>query len=694
MNTPKKRPPTPRDPGDTGDDQSPFGFRRFGWIIIFVLLGVFVVAQLLTSPLVTGEKQIPISELKDRIEADQVESALLQEQVIVATPEEDALEQALAAREEGEPEFSKWRSVRARDDETLVPLLEANGVEYEAQYADGCEGGGFWMWIAPLLLIFLFWSFMLRRMNPMGGGTNPVMSFGKSKAKLNLENDTGVTFNDVAGADEAKEELSEIVEFLKTPEKFTRLGGKVPKGVLLMGPPGTGKTLLARAIAGEADVPFFNLSGSDFVEMFVGVGAARVRDLFEQAQDYAPCLIFVDELDAIGKSRQGNAMQSNEEREQTLNALLVEMDGFDAKSGIILLGATNRPEVLDPALLRPGRFDRQIVVDKPDVKGREAILKIHARHVIVAEDVELSVIAQQTPGFVGADLANAVNEAALLAARKEKKAVEMADFQEAIERVMAGLEKKNRRLTPKEKDIVAYHESGHAIVGQALNSTDRVHKVSIVSRGIAALGYTLQVPLEDRYLMTRTELYDKICGLLGGRAAEELIFKDISTGAGNDLQRVTDLARRIVVDFGMSDILGNVSYGDSGQDSFLGQMGMSNRKYSEKTAVVIDSEVQGLIERLYTKTLAILRENAELLREMAELLKDSEVLEGPELAELLSRVVPAHGHDGVPDFELPAPPVAPTAGDTDGTIGAGDATPTIAREPHDNADSATENPGE
>ncbi|MEZ4460132.1 MAG: ATP-dependent zinc metalloprotease FtsH [bacterium] len=486
---------------------------------------------------------------------------------------------------------------------------------------------------------------VFRRMNLSGGGANPAMGFGKSNAKLNLEKATGVTFEDVAGCDEAKDELVEIVQFLREPDRYTRLGGKVPKGVLLVGPPGTGKTLLARAVAGEADVPFFNLSGSDFVEMFVGVGAARVRDLFAQAKTHAPCIIFVDELDAIGKSRT-NAIQSNEEREQTLNAMLVEMDGFDGNANVIVLAATNRPEVLDPALLRPGRFDRQVVVDRPDVKGRHQILKVHARHVVMSEDLNLEEIAKKTPGFVGADLANICNEAALLAARKGKSSVETADFNEAIERVIAGLEKKSRRLNDKEKDIVAYHESGHAIVSKAIEGSDRVQKVSIVSRGIAALGYTLQVPEEDRYLMTKSELHAKICGLLGGRAAEEIVFQDISTGAANDLQRVTDMARRIVADFGMSDILGNVSYGDG--ENYLGNMGVSSRRFSEKTAETIDDEITKIVFAMYTRTLAILRDNHDLLVEMSERLKDIEVLEGAELEEILARVKPYRemGFDG------------------------------------------------
>lgn len=618
--------------------------RRRGWIVFALVIAFVVLLQLFNSPLVTGQKPLIYSDLKTKIAAGEVESVTLTDSYAIARPTQDALKLLQADAKDGDVKFSSWRTQVVKDDPSLIALLESKGVKYEAQYANGCEGEMVITWLFPLLMLFMLWNFVFRRMN-LGGGANPAMGFGKTNAKLNLEKATGVTFADVAGCDEAKDELEEIVHFLREPERFTRLGGKVPKGVLLVGPPGTGKTLLARAVAGEADVPFFNLSGSDFVEMFVGVGAARVRDLFVQAKAHAPCIIFVDELDAIGKSRT-NAIQANEEREQTLNALLVEMDGFEGTANVIVLAATNRPEVLDPALLRPGRFDRQVVVDRPDVKGRHHILKVHARRIVMGQEVELETIAKQTPGFVGADLANVVNEAALLAARKGKDAVENADFNEAIERVIAGLEKKSRRLNDKEKNIVAYHETGHAIVAQAIEGTDRVQKVSIVSRGIAALGYTLQIPEEDRYLMTRNELLAKICGLLGGRAAEQIVFEDISTGASNDLQRVTDMARRIVADFGMSDVLGNVSYGDG--EGYLGPMGVSSRKFSEKTAVAIDDEVQKIVAAMYERTLAILRANQDLLVEMSERLKEVEVLEGKELEEILGRVKPYRemGFDG------------------------------------------------
>lgn len=636
------------------NNQEPSFFPKRGLIFAFLMFITVGLLLMLDSPMVTGHKIVTYSELKTHIQAGDVKDVLIQDQVIIATPVDSYTEKAEGKTEEekadakeGEADFKAWRSSLVKDDESLIPLLEANGVKYDARYSSGCASETAF-WFLPLLLLLLLWPWIMRRMSGPDGA-NPAANFGKTNAKLNLEKVTGVTFSDVAGCDEAKEELGEIVHFLAEPDTYTRLGGKVPKGVLLVGPPGTGKTLLARAVAGEAGVPFFNLSGSDFVEMFVGVGAARVRDLFAQATKHAPCIIFVDELDAIGKSR-GNAIQSNEEREQTLNALLVEMDGFDSNTNVIILAATNRPEVLDPALLRAGRFDRQVVVDRPDVKGRLEILKVHARKVKMDPSVSLQTLADQTPGFVGADLANVVNEAALLAARNGKDHVELSDFNEAIERVIGGLEKKTRRLSPKEKNIVAYHESGHAIVTKALEAGERVHKVSIVSRGAAALGYTLQVPIEDRYLMTKRELYARICGLLGGRAAEDIMFDDISTGASNDLQRVTNIARRIVTDYGMSGNLGNVSYSDS-TDTYLGQMGASSRQYSEETAVAIDREVRSIIDAMYERTLNILRENRELLVEMSEHLKDVEVLDGEELEALLGRVrVYKHleGTDGSP----------------------------------------------
>jgi len=427
-----------------------------------------------------------------------------------------------------------------------------------------------------------------------------VLSFGKARAKIYAEKDVNVTFDDVAGIDEAKRELQEVVEYLQNPEKFVRLGAKIPKGVLLVGPPGTGKTLLARAVAGEAGVPFFSMSGSDFVEMFVGVGAARVRDLFSQAKANAPCIIFIDELDALGKARGINPLGSHDEREQTLNQLLVEMDGFDSSSGVIIMAATNRPEILDPALLRPGRFDRHIAIDRPDIKGREAILNIHAKKIKLCDDVDLKKIAAMTPGFVGADLANLVNEAALMAARREADCVNMKDFQEALDRIIAGLEKKNRAINPKEKEIVAYHEAGHALVAMAVPNADPVNKVSIIPRGIGALGYTQQMPTEDRYLLTRQELIDRVSVLLGGRVAEELVFGDVSTGAMNDLQRATDIVKRMITEYGMSEKLGPLTFRREPRSLFLQTEAASSflteRDFSEKTAEMIDEEMKQLID--------------------------------------------------------------------------------------------------
>src|SRR5918999_924316 len=441
------------------------------------------------------------------------------------------------------------------EDPKLLEELDAAGIKYTGELVSR------WVpevlgWVLPLLLLFAFWGFLSRRMSGAEGG---VMSFARSKHRVFAEDDVKVSFADVAGVDEAEQELKEIVEFLKTPKKYTQLGGRIPKGVLLVGPPGTGKTLLARAVAGEAKVPFFSLSGSEFVEMFVGVGAARVRDLFSQAEQKAPCIIFIDELDALGRARVQSPMGSHEEREQTLNQLLAEMDGFDSRKAIIIMGATNRPEVLDPALLRPGRFDRQVLVDKPDVNGREEILRIHVRNVKLAPNVELKKVAARTAGFAGADLANLVNEAALLAARRDKTMVDMLDFDEAIDRLIAGLEKK-RVMSNKEREIVAYHESGHAIVATSLPGNDPVHKISIVARGFGALGYTMQLPLEDRYLMQRQDLHSQLAVLVGGRSAEEIAFGEVSTGAQNDLQRATDIARSMVTEWGMSDALGAIKY--------------------------------------------------------------------------------------------------------------------------------------
>jgi cell division protease FtsH len=527
------------------------------------------------------------------------------------------------------------RTIRV-EDPGLVKELDERGISYSGQYENKFLSG-LLSWVLPLAFFFLIWRFAMKK---MGAGMG-VMSFSKSKAKIFAESDTKVSFADVAGIDEAQEELEEVVEFLSTPEKSQKLGGRIPKGVLLVGPPGTGKTLLARAVAGEAKVPFFSISGSEFVEMFVGVGAARVRDLFSQAAAQAPCIIFIDELDALGKARGMNVMGGHDEREQTLNQLLVEMDGFETNRGVIIMAATNRPEILDPALLRPGRFDRQVLVDRPDINGREAILKIHSKNVALGPEVDLRLIAGRTPGFVGADLANIINEAALLAARNNKEKVDLTDFDEAIDRVVAGLQKKNRVMNPKEKEIVAFHESGHAIVAESVEHADPVHKISIIPRGIASLGYTQQQPTEDRYLMTRAELLDRLAVLLGGRVAEELVFNEISTGAQNDLQRATDIARSMVTEYGMSDRLGLVSYERPHQAMFLPESFSSTKQYSEAKAAQIDEEITRFVDEAHQRVRDILSKRRSVLDDLAGLLSQKESVQGDELRQMLAEGIPA-----------------------------------------------------
>jgi cell division protease FtsH len=521
------------------------------------------------------------------------------------------------------------------EDPNLVKELDERKVNYSGLYQSKFLNNLF-SWIIPLGIFFVIWRYAMKRMGPGMG----VMSFSKSKAKVFAEDGTKITFTDVAGIDEAKEELQEIVEFLKNPEKFQRLGGRIPKGVLLVGAPGTGKTLLAKAVAGEAKVPFFSISGSEFVEMFVGVGAARVRDLFSQATSQAPCIIFIDELDALGKARGMNVMGGHDEREQTLNQLLVEMDGFESNKGVIIMAATNRPEILDPALLRPGRFDRQVLVDRPDINGREAILKIHSKNVLLSPKVDLHKIAARTPGFVGADLANIVNEAALLAARKSKEEVEAADFDEAIDRVITGLEKRKRVMSPKEKEIIAYHESGHAIVAESVDHAEPVHKISIIPRGIAALGYTQQQPTEDRYLMTRSELLDRLAVLLGGRVAEKLVFGEISTGAQNDLQRATDIARSMVTEYGMSERLGLVTYERERRPIFLPESFTPSKTYSEVKAAQIDEEISRVVEEVHQRVQQVLSERRNVLDSLAHLLLEKEMVQGEELRRMLNKSEP------------------------------------------------------
>lgn len=521
-----------------------------------------------------------------------------------------------------------------RGDLELVPLLRTNVPSFTVSPAQTFWQNLLYSILPVLLLIAFFWLFVYRGVQQ---GGSRIFSFSKSRAKMTHGNKTGITFKDVAGADEAKEELSEIIDFLKEPTRFQKLGGKIPKGVLLMGPPGTGKTLLAKAVAGEANVPFYSISGSDFVEMFVGVGAARVRDLFEQAKRSAStgqhgAIIFVDEIDAVGRQRFAGIGGGHDEREQTLNALLVEMDGFDTHLGVILIGATNRPDVLDPALLRPGRFDRQIVIDRPDMAGRKAILEVHTRNVKLDSNCELSKIAKQTVGFSGADIANLVNEAALLAARRGKESVTQMELQESIERVMAGPERKSRLISKQEKEIVAVHESGHTILTLLVTGdTDQLHKVSIIPRGVQALGYTLNLPHEDRYLVTEAELYNKITVLFGGRVAEEIVFKSITTGAQNDLEVATQYAHRMVCEFGMSKKLGKSTFGKKDSQVFLGRDIMSEKNYSEATAVLIDQEIQNIVEKCYARATELLKKYEDKLRLLANELLEKEVLDSDEV---------------------------------------------------------------
>ncbi len=533
----------------------------------------------------------------------------------------------------------QFETVRIEDPQ-LLTLLDERDITYTGRLESR------WIplvlsWLLPLAILILFWSYLIRRMS---GGPQGVLSVGKARMKIYAQKEVGVTFDDVAGIDEAKGELQEIVQFLQAPEKFQRLGGRIPKGVLLLGAPGTGKTLLAKAVAGEAGVTFFSMSGSEFVEMFVGVGAARVRDLFAQAKEQAPCIIFVDELDALGKARGLNPMGGHDEREQTLNQLLVEMDGFDPSSGVIIMAATNRPEILDPALLRPGRFDRHVAIDKPDIRGREEILRIHVKKVKLGPDVDLKTVAAMTPGFVGADLANLVNEAALYAVRNEREEITMADFQAAADRIIGGLEKKNRAMNPREKEIVAYHESGHAMVALVTPGSDPVNKISIIPRGIAALGYTQQLPTEDRYLMTRSELHNRLQILLGGRVAEEIIFGDVSTGAQNDLQRATDIARSMVMEYGMSEKLGPLTYHREPRSAHLDLgMGPRSRDYSEKTAQNIDEEVYGIISAAHGNVYRLLSSHRDVLEELATILLEKETLEGPDLKEFAGKIKKREG---------------------------------------------------
>jgi cell division protease FtsH len=587
------------------------------WYIVAAVLGMLLIQTLYLQS--TEYTPIPYSRFQTLLKENKIAEVAITQNYIrgkLKKPESNGLE----------------KFVTGRVASNLAKTLDQHGVVYTGVIESH------WIrdllsWILPAIFFVGVWMFAIRRMGQ--GGLGGLMSIGKSRAKVFVETATKVTFADVAGVDEAKEELVEIVNFLKDPGSYGRLGGRVPKGVLLVGPPGTGKTLLARAVAGEAGVPFFSINGSEFVEMFVGVGAARVRDLFDQARQHAPAIIFIDELDALGRARGPYSLGGQDEKEQTLNQLLSELDGFDPTSGLVLLAATNRPEILDPALLRAGRFDRQILVDRPDKRGREAILLVHLKKARLGPDVRPDQIAALTPGFTGADLANLVNEAALLATRRGAEAVAMTDFDNAIERIIAGLEKKNRLLNPFERRVVAYHELGHAMVGLALPGTDTVHKVSIIPRGVGALGYTIQRPTEDRYLMTRAELENKMAVLLGGRASEQLVFAEISTGAADDLARATDIARAMVLRYGMSEALGNVTY-DRDRSPFL-QPGFplpQERNYSEETARAVDGAVKALVDRAYERAAEVLKRNRPLLDRTAAALLATETLGEPEIEKL------------------------------------------------------------
>ncbi len=607
------------------------------WYFVFAFFFISYLQSFFNPPRI---ENLPYSEFKILLKANKLENIRLTETDISGTiilrdindylPFERV--EALNINNDVERSFYTVRL----DDPKLIDDLETSGVSFAGKKENRWLGN-IVSWVIPILLFFALWSYLFRRMGSLSGG---MMEIGKSKVKVYVEKDTKVTFADVAGVEEAKEELQEIVNFLNDPQGYSKLGARIPKGILLVGPPGTGKTLLARAVAGEAGVPFFSINGSEFVEMFVGVGAARVRDLFDQARQKAPAIIFIDELDALGRARGINpAGGGHDEKEQTLNQLLSEMDGFDPSKGLVLLSATNRPEILDPALLRAGRFDRQVLVDRPDKFGRVQILKVHIKKIHLAKEINLESIAALTPGFTGADLANLVNEAALLATRRKGDEVTLDDFTQAIERIVAGLEKKNRLLNPKEREVVAHHEMGHALVAMSLPGVDPVHKISIIPRGIGALGYTIQRPTEDRYLMTREELENKMAVLLGGRASEQLIFKHLSTGAADDLAKATDIARSMVTRYGMDEKLGQVVYQADVPLFLEGAPGFNKRDFSEETAREIDCAVRELVNSALEKATDILKRNRDVLERGAKMLLEQETLAETEL-ETLQQEIP------------------------------------------------------
>lgn len=588
-------------------------FKNVTFYLLIIIVAIWMIDYYSASTV--SKTDITYSAFMKHVQQDEVKQVTIVDNVI-----------------SGKLKDGKDFSTVAPSDDSLIPTLRARDIEIKAELPPQPP---WWTTILssllPMLLIVGIW-FMLMQQSQGGGGR--VMNFGKSRARRYDEDNIKITFKDVAGADEAKQELEEVVEFLKHPKKYNDLGAKIPKGVLLYGPPGTGKTLLAKAVAGEAGVPFFSISGSDFVEMFVGVGASRVRDLFEQAKKSAPCIVFIDEIDAVGRQRGAGLGGGHDEREQTLNQLLVEMDGFGANEGIIMIAATNRPDILDPALLRPGRFDRQIVVDRPDIKGRQEILKVHVKGKPISPEVELGVIARRTPGFTGADLSNLVNEAALMAARKNKNKIDMPEMEEAAERVIMGPERRSRVISDKEKRLTAYHEGGHTLVGVLLDNTDPVHKVTIIPRGRAG-GYTLSLPKEDRYYATRSEMLDELKVLLGGRVAEALVLKEISSGASNDLQRATSLARQMICEYGMSPELGPMTFGHRQDQVFLGRDIGRDKDYSEEVAAKIDKEIRKFIDEAYQKTESLLNENMDKLHLIADALIERETLEGEEIDQLM-----------------------------------------------------------
>ncbi len=591
--------------------------KTFGSLLAWgiIIFGVYFVASCINNT--QGVKNISYSEFKRALKENKINRVIVKSNIIKGDMYDGV-------------NVESFRTMAMNDPNLLEDLDKYNVKEYRAEMDNNWLGNLFWGF-GPILLLAFFWLFMLKQVNSQGKGA---MSFALSSAKQ--QKNKNITFNDVAGCEESKEELKEIIDFLKSPEKFQKLGGKIPKGVLLYGAPGTGKTLLAKAVAGEAKVPFFSSSGSEFVEMFVGVGASRVRDLFNKGRQNAPCLLFIDEIDAVGRHRFAGIGGGHDEREQTLNQLLVEMDGFDTNKGVILIAATNRPDVLDPALLRPGRFDRQISVAAPDLKGREDILKVHTKNIKLNSEVDLSIIARRTPGFVGADLANVCNEAALLAARRNKEDITMKEMEDAIERVVAGPEKKTKVMSEKERNIIAYHEAGHAVVAKLLDGSDPVHKVSIIPRG-RALGYTLQLPLEDKYLTTKTELFNRLIVLLGGRASEEIFCSDITTGAQNDLERATMIASKIVCEFGMTEKIGNVVYRKDESEVFLGRDLSRDRSYSNETLKTIDEEIRDILNKTFLKSKNILESNKEKVKTLVNLLLEKEVVNSEEFLAIFNQ---------------------------------------------------------